>query len=62
MLYNKNCIALLYMFGFHRSGLTHRVNICDWIYKNYSKLHIESYKIISFKDLKHYNQPRIVST
>jgi len=52
MLYNKNCIALLCMFGFHRSGLIHCVNICDWIYVNCFKLHIESYEIINFKDFK----------
>ena len=32
---------------------------CDWIYRNHSKSHIESYEIIDSKD---YNQPRIVST
>jgi len=36
--------------------------ICDWIYRNRSKLHIGSYEKINFKDLKHYNQPRIVNT
>jgi len=33
--------------------------ICDWIYGNWSKLHIGIYKIMISK---HYNQPRIVST
>ena len=35
---------------------------CDWIYGNRSKSHIGSYEIIDFKNFKHYNQPRIVST
>ena len=35
------------------------VLICDWIYGNRSKSHIGSSIL---KILKHYNQPRIVST
>jgi len=34
----------------------------DWIYGNRSESHIGSYETIDFKILKHYNQPRIVST
>jgi len=37
------------------------INFCYnyvWIYENHSKLHIESYVIIDFKD---YSQPKIVS-
>ena len=29
-----------------------QLNICDWIYGNHSKSHIEIYEIINFKDLK----------
>ena len=36
--------------------------ICDWIYGNRFKSLIGSYEIIDLKILKHYNQPRIVST
>ena len=36
--------------------------ICDWIYGNRFKSHTGSYEINDFKILKHYNQPRIVST